>query len=256
MLTRDEFHRRFGGHPLFGMVHLEPLPGSPLFSSMNRVIEAALSDAVALSDGGAAGIIIENFGDRPFAKSRVEPETVAAMTRVVTEIARQVQIPLGINVLRNDAVSALSIAAATGAAFIRVNVHTGAMVTDQGVIEGTAHETLRKRSAIAPAVLIFADYLVKHAAPLGPVSASDLRERGLADALIVTGPATGAAADPQRLHFLRAEIDAPILIGSGVNAENAHSFHEADGAIVGSSLKRDGRVDRELVRAVVGAWRG
>src|SRR5919112_5093978 len=121
------------------------------------------------------------------------------MTRVITEVAREVRLPFGVNVLRNDALSALAIAAATGAAFIRVNVHTGAYVTDQGIIEGDAYATLRKRAALAPDVLIFADSLVKHATPLGDVSPKDLRERGLADAVIVTGSETGAAADPARL---------------------------------------------------------
>ena len=86
---------------------------------------------------------------------------------------------------------ALAIAAATGAAFIRVNVHTGAMLTDQGIIEGDAYATLRRRAALAPEVLIFADHLVKHAVPLGDVdpvqAAKDLRLRGLADAVIVSG---------------------------------------------------------------------
>ena len=120
-------------------------------------------------------------------RGRVEVETVAAMTRVITQIVAEVRMPFGVNVLRNDALSALAIAAATGAAFIRVNVHTGAMLTDQGIIEGDAYATLRKRASLAPNVLIFADHLVKHATPLAEVdpiqSARDLRLRGLADAL-------------------------------------------------------------------------
>lgn len=253
MLTRKTFAERFGRRALFGMVHLGPLPGAPLFVSLDAVIEAALGDAQAIARGGCDGIVIENFGDRPFARGRVEAETVAAMTRVVTEVRRE--IPIGINVLRNDALSALAIAAATGAAFIRVNVHTGAMVTDQGIIEGDAYATLRKRAALAPRVLIFADYLVKHATPLGEPSPKDLRERGLADAVIVSGSETGAAADPSRLAFLRREIpDAPLLIGSGLTAENAASF-DADGAIVGTSIKVNGKVDARRVERVVEAFK-
>jgi hypothetical protein len=254
MLTRSAFASRFGSRALFGMVHLRALPGAPLFTSFDEVLDAALQDARAIASGGCNGLVVENFGDRPFTKGRVEAETVAAMTRIVTEIGREVKIPIGVNVLRNDALSALAIAAATSAAFIRVNVHTGAMVTDQGVIEGDAYATLRKRASLAPHVLIFADYLVKHATPLGQPSPKDLRVRGLADALIVSGSETGAAADPSRVAYLREMVpDAPILIGSGLTESNAASF-DADGAIVGTSIQIDGRVDAGRVERVVGAF--
>jgi membrane complex biogenesis BtpA family protein len=259
MLTRAAFTTRFAARAVFGMIHLDALPGAPLFASLDAVIERAVRDGRALREGGCAGFVIENFGDRPFTRGRVEAETVAAMTRVIADVTREVKLPFGVNVLRNDAQSALAIAAATGAAFIRVNVHTGAMVTDQGLIEGDAYATLRKRASLAPDVLIFADHLVKHAAPLAAVdevqSARDLRLRGLADALIVTGAETGAAADPARLATLREAVDAPLLVGSGLTAENAHSFRDADGAIVGTSVKRDGLVDAARVEAVVRAFR-
>ena len=256
MLSRTAFAERFGARPLFGMIHLGALPGAPLFTSIGDALELALHDARELAAGGCHGFVIENFGDRPFTRGRVEAETIAAMTRVNTEIARDVRLPFGVNVLRNDALSAIGIAAATGAAFIRVNIHTGAAVTDQGIIEGDAYATLRKRAALAPDVLIFADYLVKHATPMGEVSAKDLRLRGLADALIVTGAETGAPADPARLRELRDTVDAPLLLGSGLTAGNAVQFAGADGAIVGTSLKSDGRVDRTRVTALVRAWNG
>ncbi len=237
------------------MVHLRALPGAPMFTSLDDVLEVALHDARALRDGGCDGFVVENFGDRPFARGRVEAETVAAMTRVITEIRREVRLPFGVNVLRNDALSALAIAAATGAAFIRVNIHTGAAVTDQGIIEGEAFATLRKRAVLAPDVLIFADHLVKHATPMGEASAKDLRLRGLADAIIVTGNETGAAADPSRLRELRALVDAPLLVGSGLTAENAARFADADGAIVGTSIKTGDRVDAAKVEAVVRAFK-
>jgi membrane complex biogenesis BtpA family protein len=256
MLTRAVFAQRFATRAIFGMVHLGALPGAPLFASLDAVIEDALLDARAIAAGGCDGFVIENYGDRPFTRGRVEAETVAAMTRVISVIEREVHIPFGVNVLRNDALSALAIAAATRASFIRINVHTGVMITDQGIIEGDAYATLRKRAALTPNTLLFADYLVKHATPLGETSPKDLRERGLADAIIVTGAATGAAADPSRLRMLREAIpDAPLVVGSGLTAENASQFADADAAIVGTSLKRDGRIDPQRVEALVRAFK-
>lgn len=247
MLSREEFTARFGRAAVFGMVHLRALPGSPLFTgSIDEVIAAAAADTSALLDGGCDGVVFENFGDRPFHPVPGK-ETIAAMTRVVADVVRDVQCAFGVNVLRNDAAGALAIAAATGASFIRVNVHTGAMLTDQGVIEGQAAATLRLRASLAPDALIFADHLVKHATPLATVDdeqwAKDLRERGLADAIIISGRETGAPADAGRVGRVRDATDAPIIIGSGLTAENAAAFREADAAIAGTSLKHDGRVD-------------
>src|SRR5262245_48988555 len=255
MLARETFASRFA-RPLFGMVHLAPLPGAPLFGgSLDAVIDAALADACALRDGGCDGMVFENFGDRPFFKDHVETETIAALTRVIVEVMREVELPFGVNVLRNDAVAAVGIAAATGALFIRVNVHTGAMLADQGIIEGRAAETLRRRAALAPDVLIFADHMVKHAAPLGPVdeaqAAKDLRLRGLADAIIISGAETGAEPDAARFTRVREAIDAPLLVGSGLTESNAAMFADADGAIAGTSVKRDGRVDAPVDAARV-----
>lgn len=244
--------------PLIGMVHLLPLPGSVRCAGdFDAVLQRALDDARALVEGGADGVIVENFGDVPFHKY-VEPHTVAAMAIVVKEVIRAVNVPVGVNVLRNDAKAAMAIAATAGAQFIRVNVHTGAMVTDQGIIEGRAAETLRYRKSLGADVKVFADVFVKHAAPLGAQTleqvAQDTIYRGLADALIVSGAGTGAATDLDDLRRVKAAVpNVPVFVGSGVNVDNiAEVLKLADGVIVGTSLKVDGKaenpVDVERVR--------
>lgn len=237
------------GKILFGVVHLAPLPGSPRWRlTVDEIIEAALRDALAYQSGGAHALFIENFGDVPFTKSNVAPETVATMAAVGRAVRAAVRIPIGFNVLRNDARAGLALCSACGGSYIRVNVHTGAMLTDQGIIEGIACETLRVRRNLCPEVKIFADVHVKHAVPLGPialeVSARDTVERGLADALIVSGQGTGLATDVRDLERVRAACPkARIFIGSGTNARNVREYAGlADGFIVGSSLKIAGNV--------------
>lgn len=229
------------------MVHLLPLPGAPRYAlDLDQVLQRALDDATTLSRGGVDAILVENFGDLPFLPDDVGPATVAAMTRAVSEVCSAVDCPVGVNVLRNDAAAALAIAAATGAAFVRVNIHTGGMFTDQGWIEGRAAETLRLRELLAPRVAILADVLVKHAAP--PVgntldqTARDTWHRGLADALIVTGSGTGAATDLDHVREVRAAVpDAPVLVGSGIAPDTvAAALGLADGVIVGSALEAGG----------------
>ena len=239
---------------LIGMVHLAPLPGSPRWrGSMAEVIDRALADARALVEGGLDALLMENFGDAPFAPGRAEASTVAALAVAAGAIrAAWPATPLGINVLRNDPRSALSVACATGAVFIRANVHAGAVVADQGLLQGDAYVTLRERRLLGVDVDIFADVQTKHAAPLAPVDiaqeARDLVHRALADALIVTGRSTGDPAAWADLKRVRDAVpEASILVGSGVSAESvAELLSVADGAIVGTWLKRDGRVDNPV----------
>jgi membrane complex biogenesis BtpA family protein len=250
--------------PIVGVVHLQPLPGAPRAAGpLEAVLERARTDARALAEGGCDGLIVENFGDAPFLPGPVGPETVAALAVAARELA-SLGLPLGVNVLRNDARAALGIAAVTGARFIRVNVHTGVMATDQGLIEGRAHETLRLRRALGADVKVFADVQVKHAAPVGPRDVAqavrDAVHRGLADAVIVTGPGTGQAVDLAELRAARAAAGpgTPLFAGSGVTAATAREVLAlADGAIVGTAFERDGvsgnPVDVARVRALVQA---
>lgn len=220
---------------------------------MPAVIQAALADAEALTSGGVNAVMMENFHDSPFYPGRVPAETVAAMTVAVQAVrADYPGLCLGVNVLRNDVESALGIAAATGAVFVRVNIHTGTAITDQGTIEGRAWNTLRRRRELGAAVGILADVRVKHARPLvdRPVAEEvrDLRLRGLADGVIVTGTATGSGADPAEVALVKKTIpDAPVLVGSGVTSATIGDFlPQADGFIVGSSLQEPDPVTGRL----------
>ena len=119
---------------LIGMVHLGPLPGAARSVPLDEVIDRAVSDAVDLVDAGFDALMIENFGDAPFFADDVPKVTIAAMTRAIAAIATQIEVPFGVNVLRNDGLGALAVAAATGAQFIRINVLLGSMSTDPGPI--------------------------------------------------------------------------------------------------------------------------
>tara|TARA_B110000438_G_C15819252_1_gene653524 strand:+ start:433 stop:1191 length:759 start_codon:yes stop_codon:yes gene_type:complete len=234
------------------MIHLKALPGSPEFSGNIGAVESlALADATTLLAGGVDAILVENFGDVPFQKT-VGAVTIAAMTRIIRSIVELSDVPVGVNVLRNDPHAALSIAAVTGAEFIRVNVHIGAMVTDQGLIEGQAAETLRLRETLNADVAILADVGVKHATPFDEKwsleqEAKDAWNRGLADALIISGSGTGTPAKSVELECIKQAVpQAPLIVGSGINAETLAEYSLASAWIVGTALKRDGLVQNEV----------
>lgn len=234
--------------PVIGVVHLLPLPGSPRYGGrMGPVVARAVADARAYARGGADGLIVENYGDLPFFKEALPPETIAAMACCAAEVRDAAGLPFGVNALRNDARGALGVAAATGAAFVRVNVHAGVCATDQGLVEGRAAETLRVRRLLGAEIAILADVHVKHGVPLGSASiagaARDLVERAGADAIIVSGTATGEPTDLDDLRAVREAVpDAFLLAGSGVRTETVGEvLGFADAVIVGTALKRGGR---------------
>ena len=265
-MTVDELSRLFGTpKPIIGMLHLRPLPGSARAETLSAVRARMLSDLEALVEGGVDGLIIENYGDAPYFPGRVPAQTISHLTRLAMEVRGVNLLPLGINVLRSDGISALAVAAATGAEFVRVNVYTGVRVSGEGLIQGNAHEIQRYRRELGVDVKVFADVDVKHSTGVGDV---DLRDevtetilRGRADAVIVSGKATGSETG---LGDLRRAKDAagvvPVLAGSGVTAETvAETLRWADGAIVGTGFKVDGvtdnPVDFQAVRALMEAAR-
>jgi membrane complex biogenesis BtpA family protein len=257
------FGKSSASRPIIGMIHLRPLPGSAQFDGdAAKILDHALRDADALSKGGVSALMLENFGDVPFYPGRVPQYVVARMTAVAFAVRRRFDLPLGINVLRNDGQSALGIAAAVGAEFIRVNILCGARLADQGIISAIAHDLLRERAMLgAGNVAILADVDVKHSAPLAPRSledeTADTIHRGLADGLIVSGSGTGKSTDPAQVRAVKAAAGkTPVFIGSGVSAATIKDFlPHADGFIVGTSVKKNGdvaqAVDVKRVRELV-----
>jgi len=254
--------------PVVGMVHLPPLPESPRFDAdagRAALHEAARRDAERLEAGGVDAILVENFGDAPFYPESVPQSVVADLTALVDTVRATTDLPVGVNVLRNDGPAAIAVAAATGASFVRSNVHVGARVADQGVLEGRAHETLRTRDRLDADVRVLADVDVKHSVPLGAETSmlGDAVERGLADGIVVSGTGTGQSTDHEAVRAAVDErdalgLDVPVFVGSGVTAETvAETLSIADGVIVGSAFEEGGEagtpVSVERVERVVDA---
>jgi len=253
---------------LVGVIHLPALPGSPRSElGAAECSASAAADARVLAEAGYDAIIVENFGDTPFFATRVPAITVAAMTACAVAVrAAAPAVALGINVLRNDAESALAVAVCTGAAFVRINVHTGARVTDQGLVQGEAATTLRLRRALgAENVAVWADVNVKHSAPLGGArplvqEVEDLTKRGMADVVLVTGEGTGKGVDLEKLAAVKRASGKPVLVASGATLATLGALAaSANGVVVGSALRQGGipggAIDARLAKEFAAAFR-
>lgn len=232
---------------LIGMIHVQALPGTPRGElSVDQICEQAVRNAEQLRDAGFHGLMVENMHDRPYLKRQVGPEIVAAMTAVGREVRRVASLPLGIQVLGGANHAALATALACDADFVRVEGFVYSHVADEGFMESDAGELLRYRRAIgADRVRIFADIKKKHAshavtADISLVDVAHAAEFFLADGLIVTGAATGRAADPTEVESVTRAVAIPTLVGSGITPDNLGDFWSADAFIVGSVLKQQG----------------
>ncbi|GAB0105200.1 BtpA/SgcQ family protein [Nocardia sp. JMUB6875] len=233
-------------------VHLLPTPGSPGYrGSVAEIYDTAMEEVELFADCGVDALIVENFRDGPFHPGVVPPETIAILAGVTREVVRSTSLPVGVAVLRNDAAGALAIAECTGAQFIRVNVHIGAVLAEQGIVTGSAHETLRMRRNLGSNVAILADAHVKHARPWAyPDLATEVRDlSGRAEGIVVSGELTGLATVPEDLETARRASSKPVYVGSGVTPDNLGSvFPLADGFIVGSYFKTDGVASKAVDR--------
>jgi hypothetical protein len=252
---------------LIGMIHCPPFPGSPRYrgESLNQIYDACLRDAEFLVNNGLHGLIVENHGDVPFSKpDDIGPETPAFMAVVVERIKRNFEVPIGINVLANAPITAFAIARATDSAFIRVNQWANAYIANEGFMEGRAAQAMRFRSTLrGEGIKVFADSHVKH----GSHSITSDRSIGEltrdldffdVDAVIATGHRTGDSATLEEIEEVADATSLPVLVGSGVDADNiAQILTRASAVIVASSLKKDGvwwnPVDPEKVRSFVTA---
>lgn len=242
----------FKNKPIIGCIHLAALPGAPQFAGdFEQVISQAIDEAIIFQKNGIDALIVENFNDIPFFPNKVPNETVAAMSVICHELKKQINLPLGVNVLRNDGMAALSIASVCAAEFIRVNVHLGAVVADQGIIQGIAHDLLRYKQTLGSKALIMADVAVKHAAPLADMGlvneTLNLAKRGMVDGLIVSGSGTGAVTAIEDIKTVKEYSHLPVFIGSGITKENFDNYlPHADGFIVGSYFKVAGKAQNPV----------
>lgn len=238
--------------PVIGVIHTGPSPGVPGFLCVDSPVDRAIAEADVYVQAGVDGIIVENMHDFPCVHERqMGPEVAAFMTRVARAVKRKAgRIPVGVHVLFQGNRTALAAALAADCDFVRAEGWTYAHVSDKGIAEASAGEVIRYRHLIgANHIPVFTDIRKKHAAHAwtSDLDAGDIA-LGMAlnrsDAVIVTGVHTGLAPMPADLEAVRRATELPVLVGSGITVDNlAELAPLADGFIVGSAMKENGRWD-------------
>nr|XP_023023749.1 uncharacterized protein F13E9.13, mitochondrial isoform X1 [Leptinotarsa decemlineata] len=241
---------------IIGMIHVPALPGSPLFSgSIDRIVSKACQETEIYLKNDIDGLIVENMHDIPYIQSKhFGPEVTATLTRICSELRKIIPntTPFGIQVLSGGNKEALAIAKACSMNFIRAEGYVFSHIGDEGFTDANAGVLLRYRKQIeAENVLVFTDIKKKHSshAITGDISLVDTAKAAeffLSDGVILTGTATGEPADAQELQQLKNSTTLPVLVGSGITYDNLENYTSADGLIIGSYFKKDGRWFNEV----------
>src|SRR5215208_3873324 len=238
--------------PVIAMVHVGALPGTPAGGATLRELEErAAAECAVYRDAGVHGVMLENMHDVPYLRGGVGPEITAAMTVLALAVkGASGGLPCGVQILAGANHEALAVAHAAGLDFVRAEGFVFAHVADEGLIQSSAASLLRFRRQIgAERVRVWADVKKKHAshaitADVGIGDTAAAAEFMRADAVIVTGSATGERPNEQDIAAVRARCRLPLYLGSGITPENlARYYAGADGFIVGSAFKADGRWD-------------
>jgi membrane complex biogenesis BtpA family protein len=233
--------------PIIAMCHMQAMPGDPGYDKvggMKKILEAARHDLLALQEGEVDAVMFSNEFSLPYLTS-VKTETVAAMARVIGELMPEISIPFGVNVLW-DPKQSLSLAVATGAKFIR-EIITGVYASDFGLWNTNVGETVRHQYAIGAEN-------VKLLYNIVPEAARYLADRDIVsiarstvfnnkpDALCVSGLTAGTETDSQILQKVKNAVpNTVVFANTGVRLENVENqLSIADGAVVGTTFKKDG----------------
>lgn len=271
-MKTEAFQRLFGTRrcSVIGMIHVHALPGAPRHDAaggFGALVGHALAEAALYRECGIHALMLENMHDVPYVQ-HPGPEITAAMAVLVREVRRaQPDLPLGVQVLAGANEAALAVALAGGADFVRAEGFVFGHVADEGWMDACAGRLLRYRRAIgAERIAVFTDIKKKHSAHAATADvdiAQTVRaaEYFLSDGVIVTGAATGESASLEELRAVRDAVGIPVIVGSGITAENAAAYAPlADALVVGSYFKQGGDwknpLDADRIRAVLAAVEG
>jgi hypothetical protein len=230
------------------MIHVQALPGTPNHKmSLEEISALAVKEARQYENAKLDAIIIENMHDVPYMKGQVGPEITSGMTIVAKAIRNAVNLPLGIQILAGANKEALAVAKSANLDFIRAEGFVFGHVADEGYIDSCAGDLMRYRKMIlADEVKVFTDIKKKHSShaitsDVDIVETAHAAEFFLSDGVIVTGSSTGKVVDIRELDALKDTVRKPILIGSGITADNISEYWDyANAFIVGSHFKENG----------------
>ena len=236
------------------MIAVLPLPGSPLYQGNDQeVLDQALADLEVYRNAGVDSVIFENDHDLPYIQPPLDKRGIALMTEIVKEARKRFEGPMGIQMLEAANITSLEIAAEADLDYIRVEAYVFAHVGGSGIIHGSAGKILRRRKELNAAhIKVFADVKKKHGSHSLTIDlnlADEIRQAEffLADGVIVTSKFTGLHPDKQDLIEARAATRLPVLVGSGMTAENISEYLPiADGFIVGSCFRKNGKFLEKL----------
>lgn len=248
---------------VLGLIHLKPLPGTPLYQEglFEASLEKAIKDATALNEGGADGCLVQTV-DRIYPSTDDADYARVASMAIITHAVKQATGPdfhVGAQIMWNCITPSLGVAKAAGANFTRATALIGTTTSAFGMINGNPLKVQNYRKLIgAQEIGIIAEIQGYHFSWLGEGNSIEQRAHMAmmagADAVEVMD------ADEDKNNKMVSNIKSaspniPVILGGKTNLENVASrLKYADGALVGSCFEAGnwgGEIDKAIVSEYV-----
>jgi uncharacterized protein len=239
--------------PIIAMCHFKALPGDPGYDpqkGMDWIVESARADLRALQEGGVDAIMFSNEASLPYL-TKVEPITTVCMARIIAELRPGITVPFGVNVLW-DAAASIDLAVATGGLFVR-EIFTGVYASDYGLWNTNCGEVIRHQHRVGGQhVRLLFNIVPESAVYLADRQVVDIAKSTVfvskPDALCVSGLTAGTETSAETLKLVKQAVpDTPVFANTGVRLSNVEQMLSvADGAIIGTTFKREGYIWNEV----------
>jgi predicted TIM-barrel enzyme len=226
MEPKSKLDAAFGKLPIIGMIHL----------AGDDPAKQAIEEITLLENEGLNGVIVENY----HGTAKDVEKTLEALA------ARENKIAIGVNILPNDYAAAFTLARVYKANFIQLDYVAGTY--QQGArLNKNSYAYFREHF---PDLIVLGGVWPKYYTPIpGSKLVYDLKT-GMqrAEAIVVTGEGTGVETPLEKVReFRRLMGSYSLIIGAGLNPQNAYNqLMIADGAIVGSYFKEEGKTENAL----------
>ncbi len=239
---------------IIGMCHLMALPGDKNYNrNIDETIERAKYEINILQNNGFSKILFSNEYSYPYT-DKVDETTSMAMAYIIGTLKQFINVPFGVDCMY-DSFATINLAIASSADFYRLTV---SHINTDNMLLGKAD--INKLIRYANTLSTYGDsklYLNISTAIKSIYSSDEKKELlKLIDTQISPYAICVASNDAYKDLSKTNDISTKIICDGGCNSTNIKEISQlTNGAIIGTSLKRKGRlqnsIDEERVKTIV-----
>lgn len=243
---------------VIGLVHLLPMPGTPLYQEGNleKMTEKAIADCKALQNAGADGGLIQSVDVYYPATDDTDYARVATIAMIAGRVRAEVgpDFKIGVQLMWNCITPSLAACKAAGADFTRCTALAASADSPYGRTEANPLKVAEYRNKICAGnigmISEISGYHFK-----GEYSKSTIQQLAAASMRLGANAIEIMNKDFEMNERLVRDVkeagNFPVILGGGTSVENCKErLRSADGALVGTAFE-GGKWGGPIIEAIV-----